>query len=48
MLGLPPRRALLYVPGDSNKKIGKAAGLGADVVCLGTWSLLLLGGLPKL
>ncbi|KAI7843968.1 hypothetical protein COHA_002506 [Chlorella ohadii] len=34
VLELPPRRALLYVPGDSEKKIGKAAELGVDVVCL--------------
>lgn len=34
VLELPPRRALLYVPGDSESKIKKAAGLGVDVVCL--------------
>lgn len=34
MLELRPRRALLYVPGDSERKICKAAGLGADVTCL--------------
>lgn len=28
------RRALLFVPGDSQRKIEKAAGLGADCVCL--------------
>lgn len=28
------RRALLFVPGDSRRKIDKAAGLGADCVCL--------------
>jgi hypothetical protein len=34
VLELPPRRALLYIPGDSDRKICKAAGLGADVACL--------------
>ncbi|EFN58595.1 hypothetical protein CHLNCDRAFT_29893 [Chlorella variabilis] len=34
VLELPPRRSLLYVPGDSDRKICKAAGLGADVTCL--------------
>jgi citrate lyase beta subunit len=29
-----PRRALLYVPGDDRRKAQKAAGLGADCVCL--------------
>lgn len=28
------RRALLFVPGDSERKMEKAAGLGADCVCL--------------
>ncbi len=28
------RRSLLFVPGDSRRKIEKAAGLGADCVCL--------------
>ncbi|MBP7690583.1 MAG: CoA ester lyase [Anaerolineales bacterium] len=28
------RRSLLFVPGDSERKISKAAGLGADCVCL--------------
>jgi citrate lyase beta subunit len=34
VLELRPRRALLYVPGDSERKICKSAGLGADVTCL--------------
>lgn len=29
-----PRRALLYVPGSDRRKIEKAAGLGADCVCI--------------
>lgn len=31
---MPPRRALLYVPGDDRRKIEKAASLNADSVCL--------------
>lgn len=34
VLELAPRRALLYVPGDSDRKICKAASLEVDVVCL--------------
>ncbi|KAL4457554.1 hypothetical protein ABPG75_012419 [Micractinium tetrahymenae] len=34
ILELPPRRTLLYVPGDSERKICKAASLEVDVVCL--------------
>ena len=30
--GLRPRRTLLYVPGNEEKKVKKAAGLDADVV----------------
>jgi len=32
--GFKPRRSLLYVPGDENKKVQKASGLDADVVVL--------------
>lgn len=32
--GLRPRRTLLYVPGNEEKKVAKAAGLSADVVVL--------------
>ena len=31
---IPPRRSLLYVPGDSERKLAKVLGLNADCVCL--------------
>ena len=29
-----PRRTLMYVPGNDNRKIGKIPSLGADCICL--------------